>query len=57
MSDEELIREMKVPLTGVSEDGSFYGTITKEMREQVDFDELVEEADTIEGLAVIRFKK
>ena len=57
MSDDDVIREMKVPLTGVSDDGSFYGTITKEMREQVDFDELVEEADTIEGLAVIRFKK
>ena len=57
MSDEELIREMEVPLTGVSDDGSFYGTITKEMREQVDFDELLEEADTIKGRAIIQFKK
>ena len=57
MSDEELIREMEVPLTGVSDDGSFYGTITKEMREQVDFDELLEESDTIKGRAIIQFKK
>lgn len=57
MSDEELIKEMEVPLTGVSDDGSFYGTITKEMREHVDFDELLEESDTIKGRAIIQFKK
>lgn len=57
MSDEELIKEMEVPLAGVSDDGSFYGTITKEMREHVDFDELLEEADTIKGRAIIQFKK
>jgi hypothetical protein len=57
MSDEELIKEMEVPLTGVSDDGSFYGTITKEMREHVDFDELLEESETIKGRAIIQFKK
>jgi hypothetical protein len=48
---------MEVPLTGVSDDGSFYGTITKEMREHVDFDELLEESETIKGRAIIQFKK
>ena len=55
--DPNCIRRMKVPLAGVSDDGSFYGTITKDMREHVDFDELVNESGNIEGYAVIYFKE
>jgi len=53
----DVIRQMKVPLTGVSEDGSFYGTITKDMRDEVDWDELLEESEEIEGEATIVFRK
>lgn len=57
MGDKNEIRRMTVPISGVSKDGSFYGTVTKEMREEVDFEELFEDADEIKGKAEIVFTK
>ncbi len=51
------IRRIEVPLAGVSDDGSFYGTITKKMREEIGFDELMGESEEINGKAVIYFEK
>jgi hypothetical protein len=51
------IRRMKIPISGVSDDGSVYGTITKEMREEVDFNELIEHSNNIKGYAVIYFEE
>jgi len=56
-SNSDVIRRMKVPLAGVSDDGSFYGTINKDMREHIDFDELLNESENIEGYAVIYFRE
>lgn len=53
----DFIRRMKVPLAGVSDDGSFYGTINKDMREHIDFDELLNESGNIESYAVIYFRE
>lgn len=53
---ENVTRRIEVPLTGVSEDGSFYGTVNKEMREEIDFDELMENSDEVKGYAVIYFE-
>lgn len=56
MSSSET-RQIKVPIAGVSDDGSIYGTVTKEMRDHINFDKLMEDSETVEGYAVIRFKK
>lgn len=55
--DSDVLKRMKLPISGVSDDGSFYGTITKDMREHVDFDSLINESGEVEGYAVIYFKK
>lgn len=59
----EIIIEPTVPISGVSKDGSVYGTITKEIREEIEdrvgmsFEELVENSDNIEGQVEIKFEK
>lgn len=53
---EGVKRRIELPLTGVSDDGSFYGTVTKEMREEINFDELMDESDEVRGYAVICFE-
>lgn len=57
MSDKEQIQKIQVPIAGVSEDGSFYGTVTQEIREEIDFDDLLDEANNIKGKATIKFEK
>jgi len=53
---DNVTRRIEVPISGISEDGSFYGTVNKEMREEIDFDELMENSDEVDGYAVIFFK-
>jgi hypothetical protein len=53
---EDVKKRIELPLTGVSDDGSFYGTVTKEMREEINFDELMDESDEVRGYAVICFE-
>lgn len=53
---EDVEKRIELPLTGVSDDGSFYGTVTKEMREEINFDELMDESDEVRGYAVICFE-
>lgn len=55
--ESRTIRRMKIPIAGVSDDGSVYGTITKEMREQVDFEDLMMKSNNIKGYAVIHFEE
>jgi len=53
--EERSIQSMMIPLTGVSEDGSVYGTITKEMREEVNLDELLSESSEVKAYGKIYF--
>lgn len=48
-------RQIKVAIAGVTDKGKIHGTIPKQVREEIDFDKLNEEADTIQGFAVIEF--
>lgn len=58
MTDKETrvtIRQIKVPIAGVTDEGKIYGTIPKEAREHIDLDELVEQSDEVRGFATIEF--
>lgn len=51
------IRKVTIAIAGVSEDGSFYGTIPKDVREELNFDKLMEQTDNVRGQAEIRFEE
>jgi len=57
MTEEEIItvRQIKVPIAGVTEGGKIYGTIPQEVREEINIPTLVEESDEISGFATIEF--
>jgi len=56
-SRENTIQKLTIAIAGVSEDGSFYGTIPKEVREEINFDELIEDTDNIRGQVEIMFEE
>lgn len=53
----KVLEKMQIGGLTVSEDGKINGYIKKEIRENIDFKELFEEADNIRGKATIQFEK
>lgn len=54
---QEVIKQIKIGDLTVSEDGTITGYIPVEAREHIDFQELMEEADQVTGVAAISFLK
>jgi len=53
----EVLRELTIGDLSISEDGKINGYINKDIRENIDFDELMEESDRVIGRATISFEK
>ena len=53
----EVLSELTIGGLSISEDGKINGYINKDIRENIDFDELMEESDRVIGQATISFQK